>query len=212
MAQTVIGIFQKNAEAQNAFSRLVANGVDRANINMALPDESESRGDITDVKNTLGSRIGIFFRNIFADTDEALRYAAVAQRGVTMAVHTETYEEAERIADILDSSGALNIDESARVLEDSMTREDRKYNLKQGDGEINTPAPDFNTRPSSNIAADSERQVPGDKRAKPVVRLRTRIIETPIGSNVRIREEQIWLEKPPHDRVDEQGNLHKDGL
>ena len=210
MAQTVIGIFQKNAEAQDAFARLVAQGFDRANINMAVPDPDESRGDATDEKNTMGSKIGNFFRSIFADTDEALRYAAVAQRGVTMAVHAETYEEAERIADILDACGALNIDESARVLEDSMTREDRKYNLKQGDDELNTPAPDFNTRTSSNIAADSEREVPEDKRAKPVVRLRTRIVETPIGSNVRLREEQIWLEKPLHDWVDEQGNLHKD--
>ncbi len=211
MGQTVIGIFKKNSEAQEAVARLVARGIDRGEIDMAYPEAEESRADITDQDHTLDSKVGNFFRNIFSDTDDALRYAAVAQRGITVAVHTSDYAQAEQVADLLDASGALNVDEAARVLEDSMTREDRKYNIRQGAAEPNTPAPDFNTRPSSNIAADSERQVEPDRRARPAVRVRTKIIETPLGQNTRLREERVWLEKPPHDRVDEHGNVHKEG-
>lgn len=208
MAQTVIGIFRHRRDADAAVSKLVENGVDEKEIDVAVPEPSESRGDPSD-DYIFDSSLGRYFRRIFADEDEARRYIAVAARGITIAAHATSHEEAERIATLLDEAGALNIDEEARVMEDALTREERRYNLEAGRPEINPDVKnEFNTRESSNIAADSERQVPVDRRAGTPLNIRTRIVETPVSDKIRYREEQIWTEPQKHKRVDEEGNIH----
>lgn len=213
MAHTVIGIFDSRTEADLAVDKLINNKFDRKTIDIAVPEASESRADMTDEHNTLGSKIGSYFNRIFKDKTDVLKWASAAQRGITLAVQTETMEQAELAATVLDACGALNIDESARILEDSMTREDRKYNLKEEKRDPNSvPLGDnFNTRKSPNLAAETERQVDKDSlKANPTVTVRTRIVETPVGEDYRIRDEETWIETPKHDHVDKDGNLHKE--
>src|SRR5215207_9445050 len=102
MTHTVIGIFDEDDQAQQAVARLVAAGLSSEYIDLSLKSEHGGRGDITDENNTLGHKLGNYFRNIFADPDEALKYAAVAQRGAIVVAQTEGYVQAEMAADILD--------------------------------------------------------------------------------------------------------------
>ncbi len=176
---------------------------------MAIPTPSESRADQTD-DYIFDTPLGRYFKGIFADAEDARRYASVAQRGITLAVHTEHYAEAERVATLMDEAGALNVDEEGRVTEDSLTREERKYNLQAGRAEPNPDAKaDFNTRETENPSVESERQVPRDRRAGTPLNIKTRIIEIPLGEKIRYREEQTWTEPQKHKRVDEEGRVEE---
>lgn len=209
MSHTVIGIFRHRHEADAAVEKLSRNNIDRANVDIAVPESFETRADISD-DYLFDTPLGRYFKRIFADAKEARRYISVAQRSVTVAVQAATYDEAETIATLLDEAGALNIDEEARVMEDALTREERKYNIQAGRDEFNPDAKaDSTTRESDNIAAETERQVPSDRRAATPLKLRTRIVEVPVGEKVRYREEQIWMEPRKHRRVDKQGNVHE---
>jgi hypothetical protein len=178
MAQTVIGIFDSNTQAETAAEMLAVNGFSRERIDVSVPDATRGRGDVTDEVNTLNSSIGRFFQRVFADADQALRYAAVAQQGAVVAVQSENLPEAERIADLLDRCGAINVDERLRTLEDSWTRDDRTR--KTG-----TESPEVRT-----FTGVAEHEQPSDTRIErsdaiqPVqresIRIRSRIVERPI--------------------------------
>lgn len=203
MAQTVIGIFESNRQAQDAFDRLVQENFEKSNIDIIIPEKNESRGDVTD-DYTLSTRIGNYFTKIFADNNIALKYAAVAQRGVTVTVKTENYNNAEYAASILNECGAVNVDERAAILEDGISRQDRKLNLQEGKTEPNTIAP----------GSDTHHAGEGYTRMQPGSTVKSRIIELPVSNSELYREEHTWVEHSPREsrpvRVDEKGNVHKE--
>lgn len=133
MSHTVIGIFKTFTEASVARQHLENNGFNPGNIDVAdsnytAPDYSgnDITGGVTDV--TTESRlhehdhkeddsIGGFFRNLFGgndDDDEDLvnRHIEAGKRGTVVTVHANSYEEAERAADIMDEYGAVNVNDS----------------------------------------------------------------------------------------------------
>jgi hypothetical protein len=182
MAQTVIGIFESNIAAYRGVDNLVSNNFNRDYINISVPEESRGRGDVSDEKNTLYSKMGKYFSKVLGDNNEALKYAAVAQQGVVVSVQTDTYAEAEKAAAILDEAGALNVDERASILEDSMTREDRLTGK-------NTPeSPEGWKGTASSV--DSRPDLPSGSR--PQVNPRSRIIERPAGNSREVWNEQVW--------------------
>jgi uncharacterized protein (TIGR02271 family) len=130
MANTVVGFFDSASEAQNAVEQLVENGFNRNNIDVSgssnsttVADTSYSDGSSAttssdthrDSDHDSGNAVTRFFKNLFGgDDDEANRYSTVAERsGVIVTVHTDSDDEAERAADLLDDYGAVNVDERA---------------------------------------------------------------------------------------------------
>jgi hypothetical protein len=181
MAQTVIGIFDTYDQAELAVQNLISSNFSKEYIDISKAQEVEGRGDMTDEHNTLGSKAGVYFSKIFSNTDDVLKYASVAQRGVIVAVQTEWIEDAERAAAILDAYGAINVEERARVLEDSWTRQDRQINAK-----------DARERPDS---AYKEPTVKTTESPTPGILIRSRIVDRPIGNDLRVREETVRIEK-----------------
>jgi hypothetical protein len=181
MAQTVIGIFDTLQQAESAVQDLVSSNFSKDYIDISKPEEIEGRGDMTDEHNTLGSKAGVFFSKIFSDTDDVLRYASVAQRGAIVAVQTEHIYDAERAAAILDAAGAVNVDDRARLLEDSLTRQDRRMNVKEE-----------RERPDAAYQQTATTSEPG---AVPGAIMRSRIIERHIGNDLRVREETVRIDK-----------------
>ena len=74
---------------------------------------SDDRTVDRDGRNT--NRFTDFFNNLFGggdDKDDVERYGNMAERaGAIVTIHAQSAEEAERAADILDHSGALDVDE-----------------------------------------------------------------------------------------------------
>jgi uncharacterized protein (TIGR02271 family) len=129
MAQTVIGIFESSSKAQAAVQELVEAGITRDRIDVSGGNTSgssyasDSSYSSTGTTGTSGdsdeheSGISKFFKNLFGsddDNDDADKYSRVASQAQSIVtVHAESRDEAERVADILDDNGAVDVDEHA---------------------------------------------------------------------------------------------------
>jgi hypothetical protein len=127
MAYTVIGIFEHQQQIDAAVNQLMLNHFNSENIHISKKEDMQGRGDATDENGTLGSKAGAYFQDIFQDEKTAFQYAVVAQQGTVLTLHTDTWDDAVRAADILDDCGALNVRERSRMLEDGMTRDERLH-------------------------------------------------------------------------------------
>jgi uncharacterized protein (TIGR02271 family) len=123
MAQTVIGMFESSSKAQAAVQELVESGITRDRIDVSGGGTSGSSYSSTGSTGTSAdsdqheSGISKFFKNLFGgddDNDDADKYSRVAsQTQSIVTVHAESRDEAERVADILDDNGAVDVDEHA---------------------------------------------------------------------------------------------------
>ena len=197
MAQTVIGFFDSESEAQQAVSRLESSGIGRDRVdysrNSGLQDTSGqqvSRDRDRDGENGITR----FFRNLFGgDDDEADRYSRVGNNAQCLVtVHARTSEEAERAADILDDCGAIDVDErSSRYAQGSDSQM----------GVSDTPGRSGRTDRDETIQRAEERLEVGKRTEEHGgLRARSRIVERPVEEHVRLREEHVNVERTPVDR------------
>lgn len=197
MDKTVIGIFDTDDQAVAAAEALEAAHFKKESIDVAKQESLKGRGDFTDEKNTLDSKIGKFFLEVFSDWDVALRYAAVAQQGAMVVVHATDMDDAVKAAEILDVCGALNIDERARLLEDSWTRQDRTAGYGNAEVKVFPGVAEYDK--DSTIPADQRTNIEERFVSTGGVSVRSRIVEQPAGENVRIREE--YTEVQPKKKI-----------
>lgn len=194
MSHTSIGIFREQTQAETAVHRLMDGGFSREKMDIAFPDPKESRGDATDENGVLDSKVGRFFLEVFSgDANQALRYGAVAQRGVIVALQCDFYADALRAAQIMDECGALNVEEESRVQEDGMTRSDRTL---LDPTKVEEQRKHMEASLDSTPGHDHLRTVQPDERGHVApYTLHTRIVDRPITGDYRVREEEIWIER-----------------
>jgi len=120
MAQTVIGMFESSSKAQDAVQELVQTGIsrDRIDVSTGNSGSSYSSANVDTDDNHHESGISRFFKNLFGnDDDDADKYTKVASNAQSIVtVHAQSSDEAERVADILDDNGAVDVDEHATKL------------------------------------------------------------------------------------------------
>ena len=116
MANTVIAIFEQADEAQLAQSQLLSYGVLQSQVNIktaSYKSESQDHAEEEHEHDFMGS-ITAFFKDLFGNDHEDVHHYATAGRHRTIVtVHTETSEEAEQVARILDDNGAIDINETS---------------------------------------------------------------------------------------------------
>lgn len=127
MRQTVIGLFNKSADAQQAVQRLLSNGFTNDNVDISLSTSGAAHAGTTgsttgstnfdlddDDRNEHESGISRFFKNLFGDDDnDATRYSTASRGKSLVTVHAMSEEEAKRASDILDDAGAVDVDDDA---------------------------------------------------------------------------------------------------
>jgi len=219
MSQTVVGLFDTAAEAQQAAQKLAAAGfgvesVDVSNAKYNAGSGDSTSSDSSDYQNTSGTAVegvadaagrtahkaeeGVsgFFSSLFGsdedDNDTAGRYQHVAQStGSIVTVHCHSAENAHQAAQILDEAGAVDVDERAATT---------GY---QGKTQPNSYA-DQNTTPGTDglKAQVIEESLQVGKRTEQTggVRLRSRIVEKPVEASVRLREEHVVVNRTPVNR------------
>jgi uncharacterized protein (TIGR02271 family) len=186
MSQTVVALFDNSSQAMKAVENLTERGFARENI-----DVSASTANMT-YKDTKETGIGRFFRNLFrGDRDEADKYATVAEKGGTVVtVYATSTEDAERAANILDSSGAIDVNDRAAKYGYTGSGITNKETMDTRSGDVSTSIPVV----EENVQIGKKEVETGG------VRLRSRIVETPVEENLRLREEKVWVERTPVDR------------
>ncbi|MEI6945660.1 YsnF/AvaK domain-containing protein [Paraflavisolibacter sp. H34] len=196
MAKTVIGFFDNYAEAQRAVQKLESKGISRDRIDISSGNRSSA--DVAYDRTTTDHReeesgIVRFFKSLFGDDDDEVnRYSRVAEKAdAIVTVSALSSEEADDAADILDDSGAINVDERAT-----------EYGYRA------TGSAGY-TGESRDISHESETSIPRIEENLEVgkrtverggVRVRSRIVERPVEETVRLREENVRVERNPVDR------------
>ncbi len=185
MAQTVIGLFKNETEAQTAIERLQQAGISRDQVDMA---RGSGRTETTSSDRDEENGITRFFKSLFgSDSDDADRYSRMGNSGYTVVtVHAQSEDAAERAADILDDCGAADVDENAR--------------------EYAGNRPGISSDRTGNENATIERveenlEVGKQEVERGGVRVRSRIIEKPVEENVRLREEHVRVDRQDVNRA-----------
>lgn len=205
--QTVVGIFNTAAEAQQAVQQLDAAGFELDFVDVSRASSGTSGADSSNYTNTSGTAteavgdaagrtkdsVGGFFSSLFGgDNDEADTYAEVTRSGHSVVtVHVDTAEQAHQAADILDNAGALDVDSKAA-----------EYGVSNS-YTANRPAPAPTTGTDGMTAQVIEENLQVGKRTEQTggVRLRSRIVERPVEASVRLREEHVTVQRKPVNRV-----------
>jgi stress response protein YsnF len=213
MAQTVIGFFDDASEAQQAITKLSESGISRDRIDVsrgsgmsggvsspgsssASSDRSASGstsdGRTSDREGRNTNKITDFFNSLFGGGDkdnenDSTRYRTVAEQSeAIVTVHAQSREEAERAADILDDCGAVDVDERASQYGYENTRST----------EGNIGRQDVSGERGASISRVEENLEVGKRTVETGgVRLRSRIIEKPVEEHVRLREENVHVER-----------------
>ena len=192
MTHTVIGIFESKQEAMTAMNALVSGGFVKENIDVSNRNNTAANTAATATTNQsegFGDSVTNFFSNLFGD-DETTRnnYLNVTNdtEGI-VTVHTDTQEQADRAANILDDNGAVDVDERAA-----------QYQQRYA---ANT-AGDANAAGEMTIPVVEENLQVGKRTVETGgVRVRSRIIERPVEENLRLREEHVVVDRRPVDRA-----------
>lgn len=204
MAQTVIGFFDDAAEAQSAVRKLTSEGfrmedVDTRDRTSAVRNDN-TRNDNARSDNDDNS-IKSFFSSLFNDNDdEANRYTKVANDSCCIVtVHAQSKDQAERAADIMDSCGAVDVDERSRQYSTtgganastSGRTQPAATGRENRDGRSETTIPKMEEK--LNVGKRVSESSGG-------VRVRSRIVERPVEEHVRLREEHVNVERQPVNR------------
>ncbi|MCU0354229.1 MAG: hypothetical protein MUD08_10910 [Cytophagales bacterium] len=117
MAHTVVGVFESAAEARLAVQRLAESGFGEEAVYMSRQtDDTTTDGD----EGFLAS-VKSFFKSAFDGRNEDYNYDEVVNRHAVVTVYTGTEEEADRVADLLDEYGAVDVDERAAQYTNTIT-------------------------------------------------------------------------------------------
>ncbi len=175
MKQTVIGIFQNKTEAETAIEQLERTGFNKSNIDITQGSSSQSANR---EKTKDRDSISEFFSSLFDSNDEADKYSNVAKNSeCVVTVHANDSDEAIRAAEVLDSYGAMDVD-------------DQNANAGHGDSKLERHLSDSDSDESIPVIEEEmevgKRQVETGK-----TRIRSRIIEKPVEERLRLREEHV---------------------
>ncbi|MCF0074175.1 YsnF/AvaK domain-containing protein [Dyadobacter sp. CY261] len=225
MANTVVGIFEYEDDAQQAQNYLLANGYADGDVDIKTASYKSDTGTGAAAEDRdVSDRIGNFFRDLFdGDEQETQRYTDAGRKGTIVTVHALDATEAEAAAEILDRFGALDVNDENFA---GFSTADQTYNTPDtgfvpvtGSTLVTDPTlvTDSTILPDSD-SLDDESFVSGNESASlPVieeelqvskreietggVRLRSRIIERPVQESVRLRQEQVTVTRTPVDRI-----------
>jgi len=204
MTQTVIALFDNATEAKQAADTLVDQGFQRSNVDISTGNTDNNYYTDNSNRDTNESGISRFFNSLFGDNDDANKYTRVAERnGSVVTVHANSVEEARRAADILDASGAMDVNEKAAEYGYGTTGESiDKTSMDKRSGNETTSIPIV----EENVQVGKREVETGG------VRLRSRIVEKPVEENLRLREERVTVERTPVNRkaTEEDLNTLKD--
>ena len=201
MAQTVIGVFADDYDANRAVDALHEAGYADAEIDFS----SRANHTDADARRTRREKTGGFFENLFGgddDYDDATRanYTEAAARGTVVTVHTHDMARAERAADLLDRYGALDANDTATKLRDrGVAADDHDAGLADY-REDYTYGADY-AHDDDAIKVIKEDIAVGKQTVQTGgVRVRSRIVERPVSEQIRLREERVVVTRTPVDR------------
>jgi uncharacterized protein (TIGR02271 family) len=201
--KTVLGVFDDYRTAESAARELTNAGIPRESIEVKSNFMTGAAGRSTEKEERHEGGISGFFHRLFGgDSDDyGGHYAEAVRRGNSVVCVTAPENQVERIVDIMNSAGAVDIERHVE-------------NYRQGGYQRHDP----NAAPYTHDEAIKERESfrGNESAALPVVeeelqigkravqkggvRVHSRVIEEPVNEGVELREEHVRVERRPADR------------
>lgn len=242
MTHTLVAAFDSLTDAEAAKAKLVGLNIAQGSIQLSSPDATTttagptttagavaSHGSTSHHDESFGDKVSHFFSSLFGDDDSgkphhyASAYPEAYRRGATLlTVNVATDEEAERVEDILESSGAIDIDERSATWTDGAATSSAGLTHVAGAHQGATGAIDRSsaTLTTGNVGKDTtltgataipviEEQLRVGKREVTTGRVRvvTRVTERPVEETVNLHEEHAVIERNVVDREATAGDL-----
>lgn len=187
MQQTVIGVFDTKNQATQAKQALEA-----ATFTDVDHQTFGERGRYDDRHASATDSVYSFFSNLFdGDDDAAKGYAEVARRGTVVTVFTDTMNDAKKAAAILDQYGAIDFDQRNAAYT----------------GYENKDLSDDVIKVIEEDIAIGKREVQTGSAT-----VRSRIVEKPVEETLRLREENIVIERTPVNRPATAGDFESGSI
>ena len=206
MKNTVIGVYDSYAQAQNAMNELLAAGFSQSDVQ--LSQESESTGTSTRADTGSESGIGHFFRSLFGMEDEREHhdvYSEAVRRGsCVLTAHAETDEARDRASEIMNRYDPVDIDERATQWKSQgWTGYDEaapRYTESEAEKERSMYAQarkGATTREQETRIPVVEEELKVGKRMvqRGGVRVYQHVSEKPVHDSVQLREEHVNVER-----------------
>lgn len=198
MATTLVGIFDSISEAERARQMLVREGLDVTTVHVT-DHQSLSRGSSDDNVETEDRRG--FFSRLFGigDGDDTVdTYSDALKHGSAMVTVTlDDNSDTQRVTSLLESAGAVDVDERARQSRSGMKSE----RLESGAMRTEATARNANLGNDTLKVVQEELQVGKRSVETGGVRVRQFVTERPVHEQVQLCQERAIVERRPVDRV-----------
>jgi uncharacterized protein (TIGR02271 family) len=224
----VTAFFDSRSDAEEAISRLHTAGIPRDGIRLTSSGERDnSRSGSTGTKSVGDASIGLWesLRDLFLPDEDRHTYAEGLSRGGYLVAVQTSDADYERVIDILDDEGTIDIDERASSWRAEgwsgssglASPSGGTADLTTGTaGTASTTATTGSGLGTSSTDISSDRTTRGDE-VIPIaeerlavgkrdvshgrVRIRSYVVETPVSEQVNLRQEHVEVERRPADRT-----------
>jgi hypothetical protein len=220
--RTITAFFDRRSDAEEAVRRLDAEGISRDSIRLIPGYERDTAVVGNPDARSLGdagTSFWISLRDLFLPYEDSATYAEGLRRGGFLVSVNASDAEYERVMDILDDEGTIDIDEradswraegwsgptSTAALSGGTT--DRTTEMTASSPatvplETGTGADPVSPSRDEEIIPIAEERVNVGKRevGHGRVRVRSYVVETPVSEQVSLREEHVAVERRPVDQ------------
>jgi len=213
MKNTVIGVYDSYAQAQNAMNELLAAGFSRGDVQLSQESERSDIGTTasgTDTGNEGG--IGHFFRSLFGMEDEREDrdvYSEAVRRGsCLLTAHAESEELLDRASEIMNRYDPIDIDErSTQWKSQGWTGYDEaapSYTQSEAEKERSLYSQNVKASQKGATSREQETRIPVVEEELKVgkrmvqrggVRVYQHVSEKPVHESVQLREEHVNVER-----------------
>lgn len=231
---SVVAVFNNSRDAQAAADDLKKNGIDSDDVYISSYDSStqdaapQTGYSETRTQHHEGGFIG-WLKSIFGsdeDDPDRYQYEEAARSGKILLSVSIPEEQAEFVADIVGRHSPVDVQEGAAAAASASStgvgaRAQSKTSTQTAGTQYGTAQSDSSQtagmrRDQSTTGSDQAQSVPivqeelrVGKRAvqRGGVRVYTRVVEQPVEESVRLREEQVRVERQPVNRPVSEGDL-----
>jgi uncharacterized protein (TIGR02271 family) len=217
MTQTITALYDDQAQAQTAMSKLVAAGFPQSSIRLtpgsSTTTATRSTGSYDHTRDEGGFWAGL--KDLFMPEEDRYAYTEGLSRGGTLLTATVEDSRVPAAMDILEENGSVDLDEreatwrkegwsgySATSASDvSTSRTATSGTASTGTGATASAAAARGTGETDYIPVVEERLNVGKRVAEHGrVRVRSYAIETPVEEHVSLRQEHVEIDRRPVDR------------
>ncbi len=232
----VTAFFDSRTDAEEAITRLHAAGVARDGIRLTASEQDGGAShagaaqSFPEASNSLWSTL----RDLFLPDEDRHTYAEGLRRGGYLVSVNAGEADYERVIDILDDEGTIDIDERASSWRSEGWSTSSTAGVMSGEtanlttGMTGTAGSIPNTGSALGTAttSGSSERVPGGDEVIPVaeehltvgkrdvshgrVRVRSYVVETPVSEQVSLRQEHVDVERRPASGATQAGSLGGD--